>query len=243
MTLSIVAKDEKTGDFGVCGYTDIAGYGSLVPHISLNGAIATQAYVNDDNGIEILELLEKNISISEAGNKVINKDNDKSMRQLIGIGKNNEVFEWTGKNTLDYKNSIIKDNFVVAGNCMESFNVIKSVADYYLSNLNQDFAKRLIKAIQAGESEGGHIKKINYVDPITKNKITNTYLLKAIHMAQKAKQYFRLLKTVVFLNIDYKKDLLVKQLYLVLSKNWQQVKAMLINKKCMRHLQKHKALI
>ena len=101
MTLSIVAKDEKTGDFGVCGYTDIAGYGSLVPHVSLNGAVATQAYVNVDNGIEILELLEKNISISEAGNKVINKDNDKSMRQLIGIGKNNEVFEWTGKNTLD----------------------------------------------------------------------------------------------------------------------------------------------
>jgi len=174
MTLSIVAKDEKTGNFGVCGYTDIAGYGSLVSHVSLNGAVATQAYVNVDNGIEISELLEKNISISEAGNKVISKDNDKSMRQLIGIGKNNEVFEWTGKNTLDYKNSIIKDNFVVAGNCMESFNVIKSVADCYLSNTNQDFAERLINAIQAGELEGGHIKKINYVDPITKNKITKS---------------------------------------------------------------------
>ena len=36
MTLSIVARDTKTGDFGVCGYTDIAGYGSLVPHVSLN---------------------------------------------------------------------------------------------------------------------------------------------------------------------------------------------------------------
>ena len=34
MTLSIVARDTKTGDFGVCGYTDIAGYGSLVPHVS-----------------------------------------------------------------------------------------------------------------------------------------------------------------------------------------------------------------
>ena len=50
MTLSIVAKDEKTNDFGVCGFTDIAGYGSLVPHVSLKGAVATQAYVNVDNG-------------------------------------------------------------------------------------------------------------------------------------------------------------------------------------------------
>ena len=85
MTLSIVAKDEKTGDFGICGYTDIAGYGSLVPHVSLNGAVATQAYVSVDNGIEIIELLEKKISIIEAGKKVINKDKDRSMRQLIGI--------------------------------------------------------------------------------------------------------------------------------------------------------------
>ena len=46
MTLSIVARDKKTGDFGVCGYTDIAGYGSLVPHVSLKCAVATQAYVN-----------------------------------------------------------------------------------------------------------------------------------------------------------------------------------------------------
>ena len=57
---------------------------------------------------------------------------------------------------------------------MESFNVIKSVVDCYLSNPNQDFAKRLIKSIQAGELEGGHIKKINYVDPSTKNKITKS---------------------------------------------------------------------
>ena len=48
MTLSIVARDTKTGDFGVCGYTDIAGYGSLVPHVSLKCAVATLAYVNVD---------------------------------------------------------------------------------------------------------------------------------------------------------------------------------------------------
>ena len=61
MTLSIVARDTKTGDFGVCGYTDIAGYGSLVPHVSLKCAVATQAYVNVDNGIEMLELVEMEI--------------------------------------------------------------------------------------------------------------------------------------------------------------------------------------
>ncbi len=171
MTLSIVAKDEKTGDFGICGYTDIAGYGSLVPHVSLNGAVATQAYVSVDNGIEIIELLEKKISIIEAGKKVINKDKDRSMRQLIGIDHNKEIYEWTGENTLDYKNSIISDNFVIAGNCMESYEVIKSAADYFSDNAKEDFPKRLIKSIQAGELAGGHIKEINHIDPVTKKKI------------------------------------------------------------------------
>ena len=44
--VSIVAKEEKSGDYGVCGFTDITNYGSLVPFVSLNGAVATQAYVN-----------------------------------------------------------------------------------------------------------------------------------------------------------------------------------------------------
>ena len=74
MTLSIVARDTKTGDFGVCGYTDIAGYGSLVPHVSLKCAVATQAYVNVDNGIEMLELVDKKYSIKKSGEKIIGKD-------------------------------------------------------------------------------------------------------------------------------------------------------------------------
>ena len=92
MTLSIVAKDKKTGDFGVCGFTDIAGYGSLVPHVSLKGAVATQAYVNVDNGIELLQLLDKNNDIKNAGNKIIKKDKNKSMRQMVAIGLKNSFF-------------------------------------------------------------------------------------------------------------------------------------------------------
>ena len=83
MTLSIVAKDEKTNDFGVCGFTDIAGYGSLVPHVSLKGAVATQAYVNVDNGLKMMELLEKNQNCNESGKIILNEDSDKEKRQMI----------------------------------------------------------------------------------------------------------------------------------------------------------------
>ena len=174
MTLSIVAKDEKTNDFGVCGFTDIAGYGSLVPHVSLKGAVATQAYVNVDNGLKMMELLEKNHNCNESGKIILNEDSDKEKRQMISIGNNNDYFEWTGKNTIDYKGSIIGDSFIIAGNCLKSKNVLEAAANYYYSNKNQEFIVRLIKTIQIGELAGGHTEEINIINDIDNSIIKKT---------------------------------------------------------------------
>ena len=84
---------------------------------------------------------------------------------------------------------------------------------------------------------------LHILDTLHKKQKNKHIFIEGYSYGLKVKQYFKSLKTVVFLNTDYKINLLVKQLYLVLSKNWQQVKVMLINKKCMRHLQEHKALI
>src|SRR6056300_466106 len=86
---------------------------------------------------------------------------------------------------------------------------------------------------------GYYIYLIHYI----KNKQTKIFSLRDTHMVQKAKQFFKLLKTVVFLNIDYKKDIIVERLYLVLLKNTLQAKVMPIKKKCMNNLQEHKVLI
>ena len=173
MTLSIVAKEEKSGDYGVCGFTDIANYGSLVPFVSLNGAVATQAYVNVDNGINFIESLDSNSDISNLGNKIINKDCDKNMRQMIAIN-NKSYFEWTGKDIIDWKGSIIGDNFVISGNCMKNKTVLEAAASYFLKNKKQDFSLRLIKSIQAGERAGGHINIVNYYDQESKKYIKKT---------------------------------------------------------------------
>ena len=174
MTLSIVARDTKTGDFGVCGYTDIAGYGSLVPHVSLKCAVATQAYVNVDNGIEMLELVDKKYSIKKSGEKIIGKDKNKDMRQMIAIGVNNSKFVWTGKNTLDYKSSIVGNDYVVAGNCLSSTNVLKKTALYFENNRSIDFPFRLINSIIAGDKAGGHTKKISYYSQKLKRNISKS---------------------------------------------------------------------
>ena len=172
MTLSIVARDHNSGDFGVCGYTDIAGYGSLVPHVSLKGAVATQAYVNVDNGIELLQLMDKGFTAKNAGNIVISKDFNKNMRQMIAIGKRKSKFCWTGTKTLDVKSFYIGENFIVAGNCMESKKVIEKTAKYFANNTSIEFSLRLINSVLAGHKAGGHIKKISYQLPKSKKIIS-----------------------------------------------------------------------
>ena len=79
------------------------------------------------------------------------------MRQMIAIGVNNSKFVWTGKNTLDYKSSIVGNDYVVAGNCLSSINVLKT-ALYFENNRSIDFPFRLINSIIAGDKAGGHTK-------------------------------------------------------------------------------------
>ena len=54
-----------------------------------------------------------------------------------------------------------------------------------------------------------------------KQKNKHIFIEKDTHLVQKGQAYFKLLKTAVFSNTGYKKDLLVKQLCLALSKNWR----------------------
>ena len=60
-------------------------------------------------------------------------------------------------------------------------------------------------------------------------EVSNTFLLKVILMAQKVKDYFKSLRIVAYLNIDYLKIIYhIQQLYQVLLKKVQQEKVMQI---------------
>ena len=84
---------------------------------------------------------------------------------------------------------------------------------------------------------------LHILDTLHKKQEDKIVFIEGYSYGSKAKRYFKLLKTVVFLNTDYKKGMNVVQLFQVLLKNLLQVKVMLIKKKCMNNLQEHKALI
>ncbi|MBT3926523.1 MAG: DUF1028 domain-containing protein [Rhodospirillaceae bacterium] len=167
MTFSIVARDEKSGAFGACGYTDIAGYGAIVPHVSLCGAAATQAYANVDNGLEVMQLLSAGQSAEAAGEAVLDGDEGRNMRQLLVIGQGPDHFAWTGADCIPWHGHIIADNHVASANCIKSQAVLDAISETFQATQHEEFTLRLIKAIQAGEAAGGHVDTVDVSDEAT----------------------------------------------------------------------------
>src|SRR5262249_50236978 len=58
MTWSIIARDRRTGQFGIAVATRFFAVGALVPHVKSGvGAVATQALTNPFYGVDGLRLL------------------------------------------------------------------------------------------------------------------------------------------------------------------------------------------
>ena len=167
MTFSIVARDEQTGAFGACGYTDIAGYGSIVPHVSLRGAVATQAYANVDNGLRMMELLDAGKPAAAAGDEIIAADEGRDMRQLLTIGARDDHFAWSGSECIPWNGHLVRGDHVVGANCVKSERVVTAISETYVAAASEEFTLRLILAIQAGEAAGGHVETVEVTDDAT----------------------------------------------------------------------------
>lgn len=167
MTFSIVARDDRTGAFGACGYTDIASYGAIVPHVSLRGAAATQAYVNVDNGLEVMQLLDTGQLAREAGEAVLTGDGGRDMRQLLVIGEGDQHFAWTGDQCIPWHGHLLGHDHVVGANCIKSAAVINAISESFSASAEVEFTLRLIQAIQAGEAAGGHVDTVEVTDDAT----------------------------------------------------------------------------
>ena len=80
-TYSIIALDYDTKEIGVAVQSHWFSVGFLVPWVKSGvGAVATQSFVKVNYGPEGLKLTEKGFTANQALKKIINKDNDASIR-------------------------------------------------------------------------------------------------------------------------------------------------------------------
>ena len=149
-----MARDRKSGDFGVASATAAPCVGALLPYaIEGVGAIATQAWVNVNLGYLGLELMRNGVSVGSALEGLLADDQGRKKRQVIGIDSTS-VFGYTGSECSEAKGHLTGDDFAVAGNILADARVLEAMAQAFKKSKGE-LSARLLAVIEAGQAAGG----------------------------------------------------------------------------------------
>lgn len=161
MTFSIVARDPKTGAFGVATATAGPMVGALVPHTRAGiGAAATQAMTNPYLAIDALALLDEQPAEAALA-AALERDADAGRRQIILVDGAGRVAGWTGEDCVPYAGHLIGEGVGVAGNMLVGAAVLEDMLASYRHNRGvSGFAAGLLQALVAGAAAGGDSRGI-----------------------------------------------------------------------------------
>lgn len=208
-TFSIVARDPRTGEFGVAVSTARPNVGSLVPFVSRRGGIATQGRVNSDLGRHGLVLLEQGVPIRFALRDLLEADPDRDIRQVHAVDGSG-TFCHTGANCAPWCGHLEGDGFTVAGNMLTGPQVIQAMADAFRASTEEqrELSERLLLALEAGQKAGGdkrgkqsaallvasseprmyhNLRVDHHADPVA--ELRRIYNAVVVHMAQIEREY------------------------------------------------------
>ncbi len=157
MTFSIIGFDPLKNRFGVAVSSCHIAVGSTVSFVrSQVGAVATQGQTNPYLGIRSLESLQSCSDSKIVLEDLIKEDFGREKRQVHLIDKYGRSACWTGQECFQTSGHISGENFSVAGNFLENIEVLEVMADVFKqSDPNIKLGKRLLDALNAGESVGG----------------------------------------------------------------------------------------
>jgi uncharacterized Ntn-hydrolase superfamily protein len=158
MTYSIVARDTKTGEFGVAVQSHYFQVGPVVPWALAGvGAVATQAQVNRSYGPLGLELLQAGYTAEQALKALTAGDPHANLRQCAIVDAAGNVAAHTGAKCIPAAGHLLGDGFSCQANLMEKDTVWAAMADAFEST-DAPLAGRMMAALDAAEAEGGDIR-------------------------------------------------------------------------------------
>jgi uncharacterized Ntn-hydrolase superfamily protein len=158
MTYSIVARDKKTGEFGVAVQSHYFQVGPVVPWALAGvGAVATQSQVNVTYGPLGLEMLQAGHTAEQALKALTAGDPLAEVRQCAIVDAAGNVAVHTGAKCIPAAGHRLGDAFSCQANLMEKDTVWAAMAEAYEST-DAPLAERMMAALEAAEVEGGDIR-------------------------------------------------------------------------------------
>lgn len=156
MTVSIIARCARSGQFGVAAATAVPAVGKLLTHAAPRiGAIATQARLNPYLGIDGLALLREGLSAHEVLERLRARDPRIEARQVAVIDAAGRTAAHTGAENLDYAEHRALEGFSVQGNRLVGPGVLDAMIETFLARQEADLAERFIETLEAAAAAGG----------------------------------------------------------------------------------------
>lgn len=156
-TFSIVARSQDGREFGVAVSTAVPSVGALVPHVCLDGAIATQASVSVHLGLQGIQLVASGMPVDAALQELLRQDPRPEVRQVHGIDAHGVQFVHTGTECVPWAGHLAGPDHSVAGNMLVGEETIRAMSREFSAAKGSglDFAGRLLMALEAGQAAGG----------------------------------------------------------------------------------------
>ncbi len=144
MTYSIVARDPKSGEFGVAVQSHFFQVGAVVPWARAGvGAVATQA--------------DAEIRYGPLGVELMAADPKPETRQVAMVDRESQVAVHTGAKCIREAGHHVGAGFTVQANMMEKATVWRAMAEAFEGTAGS-LADRMMAALEAAEVEGGDIR-------------------------------------------------------------------------------------
>jgi len=158
MTYSIIARDPKTGQFGVAVQTFNLAVGTWVPWAAGGvGVVATQAVAERRYGTSGLDLMRGGYTAVQTLQALLAADPQRDYRQISMIDSAGNIATHTGAACLPEAGSFMGDTFCTQANMMLRDTVWQAMGAAYEA-AEGDFANRLLAALDAAQAEGGDMR-------------------------------------------------------------------------------------
>lgn len=173
MTISIAARCERTGAFGVAISSSSPAVGSRCPNVRAGvGAVSSQNVTDPSLGPKLLDALQGGLDAHTALAQVSKAATHPEFRQLTVVDNSGESAVYSGAKSLGINAEVTAKNVAAAGNMLANPDVIQAMVDAFSATSDNELADRLIHALEAGVKAGGEAGPVHSAAVIVATEVS-----------------------------------------------------------------------
>ncbi|HWH95126.1 MAG TPA: DUF1028 domain-containing protein [Baekduia sp.] len=155
MTFSLLAVSPETGEHGFVQTTSTPAIGDRCTAVVHNRGVVTVQATGD---YRLVRLAKQLLELGYPSFKVVKEVADEPFaksRQFAAVDMTGAVAVNTGDEASPWAGEVVGPSYVATGNTLAGPEVLEAMSRVYAESEGQDFAERLVLALEAGRDAGG----------------------------------------------------------------------------------------